>query len=365
MAVDFLDFKAPYDELQQELDQAYKRVMERGWFILGREVELFEKEFARYCDARYCVGVGSGLEALHLILRAMDIGHGDEVIVPGNTFIASWLAVSYTGAKPVPVEPDITTHNLDIEQIENAVTGKTRAIMAVHLYGHPADMDAIKAVAKRHKLQVIEDAAQAHGARYEGVRVGGLGDAAGFSFYPGKNLGCYGDGGAVITNDPGIAQKVASLRNYGSVEKYHNEDLGFNSRLDELQAAFLRVKLGYLDHWNDLRRKVAQFYLERLDTVEELILPTVSPSSESVWHLFVIRHKKRDELQKRLADFGISTMVHYPIPPHKQRAYRDLKIAGPLPISECLAEEVLSLPIGPHLSFGKQQEVVEAIIKAT
>lgn len=261
MKVPFLNLKAPYLELQQELDAAYRRVMESGWYILGQEVEAFEAEFAAYCGTQYCVGVGNGLEALHLILRAMEIGQEDEVIVPANTYIATWLAVSYAGAIPVPVEPDEKTYNINPEQIEAAITPKTKAILAVHLYGQPANMDLINAIAKRYQLRVIEDAAQAHGARYKGRRVGGLGDAAGFSFYPGKNLGALGDGGAVTTNDCHLANKIRLLRNYGSRVKYFNEMKGFNSRLDELQAAFLRVKLTKLDEWNARRDQIGRAHV--------------------------------------------------------------------------------------------------------
>lgn len=362
MRVDFLDFKAPYEELQQELDQAYKKVMASGWFIMGEELKKFEREFAAYCGAEHCIGVGNGLEALHLILLALGVGEGDEVIVPANTYIASWLAVTYTGATPVPVEPDVYTFNLDSTLIEEAVTDKTKAIMAVHLYGQPADMDSIRAVAKKHQLKVIEDAAQAHGARYKDKRVGSLGDAAGFSFYPGKNLGAYGDGGAVVTNNRALAEKVFSLRNYGSSAKYRNDDIGFNSRLDEMQAAFLRVKLEKLDLWNERRRQVAALYHDQLACFREIVLPSVPQWAECVWHQYVLRHPERDRLQQQLADAGISTMVHYPIPPHKQKAYAGSKVSCQvLAKTEVLADQILSLPIGPHLSSADQQQVIAAI----
>jgi dTDP-4-amino-4,6-dideoxygalactose transaminase len=344
--VPFLDLKAIYLELKEELDAAYQRVMESSWYILGTEVEAFEQEFADYCGVKHCIGVGNGLDALHLILRAMDIGPGDEVIVPANTYIATWLAVSYAGATPVPVEPDEQTYNIDPNRIEETITPRTRAILPVHLYGQPADMDPILDIAKRHNLKVIEDAAQAHGARYKGKKTGGLGDAAGFSFYPGKNLGALGDGGAVTTNDDELAKRVRVLRNYGSRVKYDHEVKGFNSRLDELQAAFLRVKQRKLDEWNERRKIIADIYLKGLAEIPGLVLPYVPDWAEPVWHLFVIQTIKRDQLQKYLAEQGIQTLIHYPVPPHKQGAYEELKHL-PLPISERLHKEVLSLPISP------------------
>jgi len=350
----FLDFQEAHLEIRQELDAAYDRVLNSGWFILGKEVKAFEREFAAYCEAEHCVGVGSGLDALHLILRAYGIGPGDEVIVPANTYIATWLAVSHSGARPVPVEPNARTYNLDPALIEAAITPRTRAILPVHLYGQPADMDSINAIAARHGLKVIEDAAQAHGARYKGRRVGGLGDAAGFSFYPGKNLGALGDGGAVVTNDAEIAENVRILRNYGSRVKYHNEVKGFNSRLDELQATLLRVKLPVLDEWNTRRRAVAARYLDEL-AGSILTLPFVPDWAEPVWHLFVVRHPQRDELQQRLQQAGSGPMIHYPVPPHLQPAYAELGFGqGSFPITEAIHCEVLSLPMGPHLS-GEQQ----------
>ncbi|RUQ41268.1 MAG: DegT/DnrJ/EryC1/StrS family aminotransferase [Candidatus Competibacteraceae bacterium] len=362
MSVPFLDLGAAYLELKDDLDAAYHRVMDSGWFILGKEVEAFEREFAAYCEAAHCVGVGNGLEALHLILRAYGIGPGDEVIVPANTYIATWLAVSYAGATPIPVEPDARTYNLDPALIEAAITPATRAILPVHLYGQPADMDPIKALASRYGLKVIEDAAQAHGARYHGRRVGGLGDAAGFSFYPGKNLGALGDGGAVVTNDADLAERVRVLRNYGSRVKYHNEVKGFNSRLDELQAALLRVKLPVLDAWNERRRAAAARYLDGL-AGSELGLPYVPKWAEPVWHLFVVRHPQRDALQQRLQQAGIGTMIHYPIPPHLQPAYAELGYgAGAFPISEAIHREVLSLPMGPQLTAAQQGRVLGRMV---
>jgi dTDP-4-amino-4,6-dideoxygalactose transaminase len=351
MKIPFLDLRAPYLELKDELDEAYKRVMESGWYILGDECEAFEKEFADYCGTKYCIGVGNGLDALHLILRAYGIGEGDEVIVPANTYIATWLAVSYAGAKPVPVEPDEKTYNINPNLIEQSITERTKAIIAVHLYGQPADMDSINALAKKNNLKVIEDAAQAHGAKYKGRRAGSLGDAAGFSFYPGKNLGAIGDGGAVTTNDPVLAEKVKVLRNYGSRIKYYNEVKGFNSRLDELQAAMLRVKLSKLDKWNERRSKVARIYLQELKNCNDLIIPYVPEWAEPSWHLFVVRSQKRDELQSYLIKNDIGTLIHYPVPPHLSEAYADMNYKiGDFPITEKIAKSVLSLPMGPHIS---------------
>jgi dTDP-4-amino-4,6-dideoxygalactose transaminase len=349
--VPFLDFTAPYEELKTGLDEAYFRFMRSAWYVLGREVEAFEQEFADFCGVKYCVGVGNGLEALHLVLRACDIGPGDEVIVPSNTYIATWLAVSYAGAVPVPVEPDPRTFNLDPKRIEAAITPKTKAIMPVHLYGQPADMDPILHVARQHGLKVIEDNAQAQGARYKGRRTGSLGDAAGNSFYPGKNLGAFGEAGAVTTHDAELADRVRTLRNYGSKKKYYNEVKGYNSRLDELQAAFLRVKLGKLDEWNARRRTVAAQYLAELAGLPDLTLPFVPEWAEPVWHLFVVRHPKRDALQQKLTDAGIGTLIHYPVPPHLSGAYADAGWKrGAFPIAEELADTVLSLPMGPHLA---------------
>lgn len=362
MKIAFLDFKGPYEELKDELDGAYRRVMESGWYILGKEVEAFESEFAAYCGVKHCIGVGNGLEALHLILRAMDIGPGDEVIVPANTYIATWLAVSYAGAKPVPVEPDEMTFNINPELIERVITERTKAIMPVHLYGQAADMDAVNAIAKKHKLKVIEDAAQSQGARYKGRRAGALGNAAGFSFYPGKNLGAIGDGGAVTTNDDVLADKIRVLRNYGSRVKYYNEVKGYNSRLDELQAAFLRVKLKKLDEWNARRAVAASEYLAVLKDAKNIALPYVPDWAEPAWHLFVIRSDKRDALQKHLADSGIGTLIHYPVPPHLSGAYAELGYkAGNFAITERIAESVLSIPMGPHLKRGDLKYVIDKL----
>lgn len=350
MTVPFLDLRALHSEIAPALEEAFRRVLQSGVYILGNELEAFEREFADYCGARHCVGVGNGLDALHLILRAYGIGEGDEVLVPANTYVATWLAASHAGARPVPVEPDSRTYNIDPGLVESAVTERTKAIIAVHLYGQTADMDAINAVASRHGLKVIEDAAQAHGARYRGRRAGSLAHAAGFSFYPGKNLGALGDAGAVVTNDAELAGTVRSLRNYGSIRKYYNEHMGFNSRLDELQAAFLRVKLAHLDTWNARRTAIARRYMEEL-SYTGLGLPFVPAWAEPAWHLFVVRSTFRDELQKRLNASGIATLIHYPVPPHLQRAYAHLHMSeGDLPVTEAIHREVVSLPIGPHMT---------------
>jgi dTDP-4-amino-4,6-dideoxygalactose transaminase len=359
--IPFLDFGAMHAELRPRLDAAYARVVDSNWLILGKELEAFEHEFADYCGVKHCIGVANGLDALFITLKAMGIGAGDEVIVPTNTYIATWLAVSYASATPVPVEPDIRTYNIDPEQIEVAITPRTKAIMPVHLYGQPADMDPINEIAKRHDLRVIEDAAQAHGARYKGRRTGSLGDAAGFSFYPGKNLGALGDGGAVTTNDDALAEQLRVLRNYGSRMKYHNEIKGFNSRLDELQAAFLREKLSVLDDWNGRRRNIAACYQQELEGCG-LTLPYVPDWADPVWHLYVIRSTCRDKLQQHLTDKGISSMIHYPIPPHLQPAYAEMGLsAGTLPIAENIHDTVLSLPMFPQLSIDRVDQVCAAI----
>jgi dTDP-4-amino-4,6-dideoxygalactose transaminase len=360
--VSFLDLRAGYEELREETNAALLRTLESGWYIGGKEVDEFEHEFASYCNTKYAVGVANGLDALHLTLRAYGIGPGDEVIVPSNTFIATWLAVSQVGATPVPVEPDDTTFNLDPCRLEDALTPRTRAILPVHLYGRPADLTPILEVAQRHSLRVIEDAAQAHGAVYKGQRVGGIGDAGAFSFYPGKNLGAFGDAGAVTTNDPRLAERLKLLRNYGSQRKYVNEVLGYNSRLDPIQAAALRTKLSHLDAWNERRAEVAAIYLRGLNGLPRLQLPTVQLGTKPVWHLFVVRHVRRDALAAHLATLEVETLIHYPIPPHLQEAYRNQGFKkGAFPISEAMHREVLSLPIGPHLALDDANRVVEAV----
>lgn len=363
--VPFLELGQTYSEIKGELDAAYQRVMNSGWYILGEEVAAFEQEFAAYCGTKHCVGVGNGLEALQLILRAYGIGPGDEVIVPANTYVATWLAVSNSGATVVPVEPNERTFNLDPRRIEMAITAKSRAVLPVHLYGQPAEMDAINEVAGKHGLKVIDDAAQAHGARYRDRKVGSLGHAAGWSFYPTKNLGAYGDAGAVTTDDDELAERVRLLRNYGSKGKYYNVEKGVNSRLDELQAALLRVRLRHLDEWNARRAAIAERYLKELEGAR-LMLPFVAEGAVPVWHLFVIRSKMRDALQKQLKEAGVNTLVHYPVPPHLQEAYRDLQApSGSFPITEAIHREVLSLPIGPQLSESDQARVVQAVKNLT
>ncbi len=362
MKVPFLELKPAYLELQPEFDAAYQRVMNSGWYLLGEELAALEREFAEYVGARHCVGVANGLDALHLILRALDVGPGDEVIVPANTFIATWLAVSYAGAALVPVEPDSRTYNLDPSRLEDSITPRTRVIMPVHLYGQPADLDPILSVARKHGLPVVEDAAQAHGARCRGRRIGAVGRATAWSFYPGKNFGAFADAGAVTTDDGELAEKIRCLRNYGSKVKYENRYRGFNSRLDELQAAFLRVKLRRLDEWNQRRAKQAASYLEGLRAVPNLILPETPEWAEPVWHLFVVRHPQRDRLQQHLRAAGVETLIHYLIPPHLQAAYADHGWKpGAFPISETIHREVLSLPIGPQLTGEQVQWVIQTV----
>jgi len=365
MNVPFLELLPTYKELQPEFDEAYHRVMGSGWYLLGKELEAFESEFAAYCGARHCVGCGNGLDALHLILRAYGIGPGDEVIVPAHTFIATWLAVSYAGATPVPVDVESLYYNLDPSKIEVTITPRTKAIMPVHLYGHPADMDPINVIAKKYGLKVIEDAAQAHGAAYRGVRCGVLGDAAGFSFYPGKNLGAFRDAGAVVTDDQEVAERVRKLRNYGSAVKYHHELQGINSRIDELTAAFLRIKLAHLTEWNMRRQEVAYHYLKALQNVTGLGLPHEQVDCKHAWHLFVVRHTGRELLQRALSKQGIGSLIHYPVPPHRAEAYAELGYApGDFPVAEQMASKVLSLPIGPHLTQDQLDCVVDAVRKA-
>lgn len=358
MTVPFLDLGAAYAEIRDEIEAAVLAALRSGWFVGGAEVEAFEEEYARHTGSRHCVGVANGLDALHLALRALDIGPGDEVIVPSHTFVATWLAVSHCGATPVPVEPLESTYNIDPARIEAAITPRTRAIVPVHLYGQPAELDAVLAIARKHGLRVVEDAAQAHGARYRGDRLGGHGDAVAWSFYPGKNLGALGDGGAVTTDDPEIASRLRMLRNYGSRTKYVNEMRGFNSRLDPVQAAALRVKLRHLDEWNSRRRRIAHLYLEGL-AKSGLVLPQIAGNADPVWHLFVVRHPERDAFQRRLAEAGIATLIHYPIPPHRQQAYAGHWEADAFPLAARIADQVLSLPIGPHLSLEQAARVVK------
>lgn len=361
MRVPFLDLCGIVGTSRDELIEAATRVIDSGWYILGDEVARFEADFAFYCGTARCVGVANGLDALTLALRALGIGPGDEVIVPSNTYIATWLAVSHVGAVPVPVEPDERTYNVDPSLIEAAVTSRTRAILPVHLYGQPADLDPIRAIATRHGLAVLEDGAQAHGARYSGMRLGSGDALVAWSFYPGKNLGALGDGGGVTCNDAAQADAIATLRNYGSRVKYQNEVIGYNSRLDEMHAAFLRVRLARLDAENDNRRTIAARYLAGLEG-SGVVLPFVPDWAEPVWHLFVVRHPRRDALTAALAEAGIGTVIHYPVPPHLQPAYSGMGLAaGSLPISEAIHREVLSLPIGPGMSDDAVDAVIDAV----
>jgi len=363
----FLDLKAINAAHRAELVQAFERVLDSGWYVLGHEVQAFEREYAAWCGAAHAVGVANGLDALSLVLRAWDIGAGDEVIVPSNTYIATWLAVTHVGATPVPVEPDELCFNIDPAGIEAAITPRTRALLPVHLYGRPAEMAPILDIARRHGLKVLEDGAQAHGATYCGQRLGVHGDATAWSFYPGKNLGALGDGGAVTTNDPVLAERLRTLRNYGSQRKYHNDEIGFNSRLDELQAALLRVKLPLLQAGNEQRNAVAQQYLAGLAGLSGLTLPDVplTAGSSSAWHLFVVRHAQRDRLAAALAQAGVGTVIHYPVAPHSQPAYAALGWPqGSLPISERLHAEVLSLPIGPTQTAVQTAQVIDAVRRA-
>ena len=355
----FLDMKAPYLELKEELDAAYFRFMNSGWYVLGPEVENLERMWAEYCGTQYCVGVSNGLDALCLGLEAGGVRPGDEVIVPANTYIATWLAVSQVGAIPVPVEPEEKTFNLDPTRIEAAITSKTTAIIAVHLYGMPADMDPIMRIAEKHHLFVLEDNAQSQGAVYHGKRTGNLGHAAACSFYPAKNIGAFGEAGAVTTNDPAIADRVKVLRNYGSRIKYHNEVKGYNRRIDALQAAFIAVKIPHLDEWNDRRRKIAAFYKSNLSHNAKILLP-VCGLEDSVWHQFIVRVENRDTVQSRLKERGIPTMIHYPIPPHLSQAYGEMGFKkGDFPITEKWANTFLSLPMGPHMPLADAEAVAE------
>jgi dTDP-4-amino-4,6-dideoxygalactose transaminase len=359
--IPFLDVGAGYAELKTEMDDALQNVLAAGQFVLGPEVEAFESEFAGYVGAKHCVGVGSGYDALFLSLVALGIGPGDEVIVPSNTYIATWLAVSKTGARPVPVEPDPETMNISEPAVASATTSATKAVLPVHLYGYPADLEPILDYCHRRNLWVIEDAAQAHGTAIGERRIGGHSDAVAWSFYPSKNLGAFGDGGAVTTSDSDLAAKLRALRNYGSTRKNEHPLRGFNSRLDELQAAILRVKLRHLDEWNSRRHEQAARYMESLNDFD-LTLPPIAPTVTPSWHLFVVRHSHRDELQARLTKEGITTQIHYPTPPHLQAAFQSLGFGpGAFPISESLHSTVLSLPIGPHLTHDDQSVVIDAI----
>lgn len=362
MTIPFLDLKAINLTQQDAIEEAMRRVLHSGWYVLGKEVDAFEQAYAAYCGTRHAIGVANGLDAIFLVLKAWGVGPGDEVIVPSNTYIATWLAASHCGATPVPVEPVAGTFNLDPARVEAAITPRTRAIVPVHLYGQCADMDPLMEIARRHGLKVVEDGAQAHGALYKGRRAGALGHAAAFSFYPGKNLGALGDAGGITTDDDELAQRLRTLRNYGSQKKYHNEVIGFNSRLDELQAAILSAKLPVLDAQNAHRSAIAAVYDRELAGIPGLLLPTVPEWAGAVWHLYVVRHARRDALAQGLAEAGVATLVHYPIPPHEQPAYAALNIAhGAFPIAEAIHREVLSLPIGPTMTVEQAAEVAQAV----
>ncbi|OCL91222.1 DegT/DnrJ/EryC1/StrS family aminotransferase [Aliarcobacter thereius] len=359
--IPFLDLKGLNAQYRADLIEACTKVIDSGWYIQGNECKEFDKEFAQYCGTKYAIGVANGLDALILILRAYkELGFmtdGDEVIVPSNTYIASILAISQNNLVPILVEPDINTYLIDPTKIEEKITSKTKAILPVHLYGQTCEMDKINEIAKKHNLKVIEDSAQSHGANFQDKISGNLGDASGFSFYPGKNLGALGDGGAVTTNDEELANSIKALANYGSHKKYENLYKGTNSRLDEIQAAMLRVKLRYLDDEIEKRREIANYYLENIKN-DSIVLPTVRTEDNHVWHLFVIRTSTRDELQKYLLDNDIQTLIHYPIPPHKQVAYKEWNNDS-YPISEQLHNEVLSLPISGVQSFEDTKKIVE------
>lgn len=361
MKIPFVSFKPMEKELDKELREAFERVYTNSWYIEGREDEHFEKAFAEFCNTSYCVGVGNGLDSLMLSLKALGIGQGDEVIVPSNTYIATALAVTYVGATPVFVEPILETYNIDPDRIEEKITDRTKAIMPVHLYGQPADMDPIMEIAKKHGLYVVEDCAQAHGARYKGKVIGSFGDAAGFSFYPGKNLGALGDGGAAVTNSKELAERIRALGNYGSDYKYHHIYQGNNSRLDELQAAFLSAKLPELNRMNARRREIAQQYMDGI-TNPAITLPVIIDDVEPVWHIFAIRCAGRDRLAQYLADKGIGTNKHYPIPMHLQKCYEDLGIPeGSLPIAEEISRTQLSIPMYYGMTDEEVQYVIDAI----
>ena len=362
--IPFLSLKqcnAPYDE---ELNQAFRDVVDSGWYILGNKVKQFEEEYAHFNQTKYAIGLGNGLEALVLALKALGIGKGDEVIVPSNTYIASWLAVSYEGATPIPVEPRLSTYNINPDLIEEKITPRTKAIMPVNLYGQAAELDKIMAIAKKHNLYVIEDNAQSQGAMCGGKLAGAFGHINGTSFYPGKNLGALGDAGAVTTDSQEWAKRIVSLRNYGSEKKYFNDEKGHNSRLDEVQAAFLSVKLKYLKQDNDKRNEVASWYDEILRGVGDVVLPVIAENCTSVFHIYMIRTTKRDELQKHLTANGVGTVIHYPIPPHLQNAYKELNYKkGDFPIAEEIAETCISLPMSPVITRSEVEQVCDVIKK--
>jgi dTDP-4-amino-4,6-dideoxygalactose transaminase len=360
--IKFLDLKAINEMHRLEMEAAIKRVLDSGWYLLGKEIESFEKEFSEYCGVKHAIGCANGLDALKLIIQAYGFGPGDEIVAPANTYIASLISISANGATPVLVEPDINTYLIDPEKIEDAITSRTKAIMVVHLYGRAMDMTRIWEIADKYSLKIIEDSAQAHGAMFDGKRVGNLGDASGFSFYPGKNLGCLGDGGAVTTNDDELAEKIRALRNYGSDVKYHFPYRGTNSRLDEIQAALLRVKLPHLDNDNAIRRRIAERYCSEIKN-PNIVLPSLPDDvMQNVWHVFPIRVQNRTEFQQYLSDNGIQTVIHYPIPPHRQPAYVEWH-GLTLPITEKIHDEIISLPISPVMIEDEMARVVDVLNK--
>ena len=361
--IPFLDLKEMNQQYSEEIKKAVNRVVESGWYVLSKEVENFEREFAQYCGVNHAIGVANGLDALTLILKAYEIKKGDEVIVPSNTYIASILAISATNATPVLVEPNLNSYNIDPKKVEEKITKNTKAIMVVHLYGQICNMNAISSLATKYNLKIIEDAAQAHGANYYGKKAGSLGDAAGFSFYPGKNLGALGDGGAITTNDDKIAEKIRALRNYGSHQKYQNRFKGVNSRLDEIQAAILRVKLKYLNKDNEKRRQISEYYINNIIN-KKVILPQIENKDRlsHVWHLFVVKVNNRDQFQQYLSESGIQTVIHYPIAPHKQEAYKEWNNCS-FPISEQMHKTVISLPISPVLHLKDVKKITDFVNK--
>ncbi len=354
--IKFLDLHKINERFRSEIDSKLKEVLDSGWYLLGEQNKVFESNFAKYCGTKHCIGCANGLEALTLIIRAYGFGAGDEIIVPANTYIASILSITENGCTPVLVEPDINTYNINPDLIEEKINEKTKAIMVVHLYGQAVQMEKIWNLAKKYNLKVIEDSAQAHGAMYQGKRTGNLSDASGFSFYPGKNLGCLGDGGCVTTNDDELAEKIRAIRNYGSHIKYHNIYKGINSRLDEIQAAVLDVKLKYLDNDNNRRREIAEYYKQNINN-PEIILPETYEDNAHVWHIFAIRTKNREKLQQYLKDNEIQTMIHYPIPPHRQECYKEWNNLS-FPVTEQIHNEILSLPMSPVLTDEDAEKVV-------
>jgi dTDP-4-amino-4,6-dideoxygalactose transaminase len=363
MKIPFLSFDGMHLPIKQDLKNAFEKFLDSNWFVLGKNVEAFQKEYALFNNVKYCIGVSNGLDALHVALKTLKVGMGDEVIVPSNTYIASVLSVSYVGATPVFVEPDINTYNMDPVKIEAAITSKTKAIMPVHLYGQACEMEPVMTIAKKHHLFVVEDNAQAHGATYKEKLTGSWGNINGTSFYPGKNFGALGDAGAVTTNNFELAQQAMALRNYGSQKKYYNEMIGFNMRLDECQAGFLSVKLKYLKEWTEQRREIAGWYNDSLRDIDDLILPSVAKNATHVYHIYLVRTQHRDTLQKYLADSSIGTMIHYPVPPHLQKAYEHLGFKkGNFPIAEEIANTCLSLPIWPGMQQSEVGYIAEKII---